>query len=67
MLKTKCQSFLATPVLVRCDKCGKPLTEREAHYAFGYGFAAYFCPEHCPNKNLMEGCDKYEEHEVDYD
>lgn len=34
------------------------------HYAFGYGFAGYYCFEHCPNFYLGEGCSHPDEHEA---
>ena len=44
-----------------CAKCSRSLNGEE-HYAYGYGFADYYCPGCCPNRHLMEGCDKPEEH-----
>jgi len=50
-MKRTCQHFPACEV-----------TE-DLHYAFGYGYAGYFCSEHCPNRDGQEGCDHHEEHE----
>jgi len=47
--------------------CNQPNCDKteNLHYAYGYGWAGWYCFEHCPNRRLGEGCDHTEEHETE--